>query len=146
MRITTCICRQSLPKITSSSPNRLDDVGKVHAVVCTAGGWVGETLRAADLYEHIDRMHRINLRRRDCKRAIGAVLAPGGLVVLTGANAALFGTPEMVAYGLSKAATHQLVLTLSGQVPARRRHRGGSDAVCAGHAGQPRRYAAGRAR
>lgn len=40
-------------------------------------------------------------------------LKEGGLVVFTGAAAALDGTPGMIAYGISKACVHQLATSLS---------------------------------
>eukprot|EP00753_Platysulcus_tardus_P001197 PLAT11151.1.p1 GENE.PLAT11151.1~~PLAT11151.1.p1 ORF type:complete len:136 (-),score=62.76 PLAT11151.1:81-488(-) len=46
-------------------------------------------------------------------------LSKGGLLVLTGAQAALFATPGMIGYGISKAATHHLIASLAvpGQLP-----------------------------
>ena len=44
-------------------------------------------------------------------------LTKGGLAVLTGAHAALHPTPDMAAYGMSKAATHHLVGSLSMSLP-----------------------------
>lgn len=40
-------------------------------------------------------------------------LSEDGLVVLTGAAAAEQGTPGMIAYGISKAATHHIVRSLA---------------------------------
>lgn len=40
-------------------------------------------------------------------------LKPGGILVLTGAKAALNPTPGMIGYGLSKAAIHQLTKSLA---------------------------------
>ena len=39
-------------------------------------------------------------------------LAPGGFIALTGAKAALEGTPSMIGYGMAKAAVHQLTRSL----------------------------------
>jgi len=40
-------------------------------------------------------------------------LSPGGLLALIGSEAALHATPGMLAYGLAKAATHQLVRSVA---------------------------------
>lgn len=40
-------------------------------------------------------------------------LSENGLLVLTGAAAALNGTPSMLSYGMSKAAVHHLVKSLA---------------------------------
>ncbi len=40
-------------------------------------------------------------------------LAPNGLLVLTGSQAGLAGTSGMLAYGMAKAATHQLVKSMA---------------------------------
>lgn len=42
---------------------------------------------------------------------------PGGLLVLTGATAALQATPGMVSYGASKAATHHLIASAVTELP-----------------------------
>lgn len=41
------------------------------------------------------------------------VVCRGGVLSLTGAKAALGGTPGMIGYGLAKAAVHQLVKSLA---------------------------------
>lgn len=41
-------------------------------------------------------------------------LKEGGLITLTGANAALTPTPGMIGYGVAKAAVHQLTKSLAG--------------------------------
>lgn len=40
-------------------------------------------------------------------------LKPGGVLTLTGADAALKGTPGMIGYGLAKGAVHQLTKSLA---------------------------------
>jgi dihydropteridine reductase len=42
-------------------------------------------------------------------------LKPGGIIVLTGAKAALGPTPGMIGYGLSKAAIHHLTKSLADE-------------------------------
>lgn len=41
------------------------------------------------------------------------LLKENGLLVLTGASAALNATPGMIAYGITKAATHHLIKSLA---------------------------------
>lgn len=50
-----------------------------------------------------------------CGAVAAKTLAPGGLLVFTGAAAVLgnAGTGGMIAYGVSKAATHQLIASLA---------------------------------
>lgn len=42
-------------------------------------------------------------------------LKPGGFLSLTGADAALKGTPGMIGYGLAKGAVHQLTKSLAAE-------------------------------
>lgn len=48
-------------------------------------------------------------------RLAGLHLSEDGLIVLTGAKPALEGTPNMMGYGLAKAACHQLVKSMSAK-------------------------------
>lgn len=48
-------------------------------------------------------------------RLAGLHLADEGLVILTGAKPALEGTPNMMGYGLAKAAIHQLVKSMASK-------------------------------
>jgi dihydropteridine reductase len=97
----------------------LDQGETLDVVVCAAGGWAGnppmannvnrDTIMAhAQAYgETMDHMRRVNLN---------PVLATGflipyymsrdSLLVMIGATAALQPTPDMLAYGMAKAATH----------------------------------------
>ncbi|CAM9660765.1 unnamed protein product [Discosporangium mesarthrocarpum] len=86
----------------------------MNLVWCTAGGWAGGWVGDVDGLEAVDRMWKVN--------ALSSVLAVhlashtldgSGLLVLTGAEAALHGTPDMVGYGMSKSATHHLLHSIS---------------------------------
>ncbi|OWZ24689.1 Dihydropteridine reductase [Phytophthora megakarya] len=84
--------------------------GKMNTVVCTAGGWAGGSIRDADSLVNIGDMHSKNLESAFLATYLAShLLVPGGLLVLTGATAALQATPGMVSYGASKAATHHLI-------------------------------------
>lgn len=68
------------------------------------------------MLEQVDQMWHMNMHSAICASHLATNhLSPTGLVVLTGAQAIfpLRGSPSMAAYGLAKAATHQLVQTLS---------------------------------
>ncbi|KAL8008396.1 putative short-chain dehydrogenase/reductase SDR, NAD(P)-binding domain superfamily [Plasmopara halstedii] len=92
----------------------LDDIssrcGKLNTVVCTAGGWAGGSIRDANSLINLREMHVKNLESAFLTTYLAShLLVPGGLLVLTGATAALCATPGMVSYGASKAATHHLI-------------------------------------
>ena len=48
-------------------------------------------------------------------RLASKFLREGGLLVMTGAKAALSGTAGMIGYGMAKAAVHQLTKSLASQ-------------------------------
>ena len=95
----------------------------VDAVIVTAGGWAGGGIGSSEGLRSLDQMWSA------CGQsaAIAGHLAchhlkPGGLVVFTGASAAVSGsgTVGMVGYGMAKAATHHLVqnMAASDELPA----------------------------
>ena len=99
---------------------------------CAAGGWAGGAIDVASTDEfvaNVDRMLSFNLMSAlQTSRIAARTLMPGGLLVkrvnwsvplvlivlqvLTGAAAALGPTGGMVAYGVTKAATHHLIRSL----------------------------------
>ncbi|XP_068620394.1 dihydropteridine reductase [Battus philenor] len=88
---------------------------KVNAVICVAGGWAGGNA-AKDLSKQADLMWRQSVWSSTIAATVAAkYLSPGGLVALTGAKAALDGTPGMIGYGMAKAAVHQLTKSLGGK-------------------------------
>ncbi|CAH0713152.1 unnamed protein product, partial [Brenthis ino] len=88
---------------------------KVNAVICVAGGWAGGNA-AKDLSKQADLMWRQSVWSSTIAATIASkYLSPGGLVALTGAKAALEGTPGMIGYGLAKAAVHQLTKSLGAK-------------------------------
>lgn len=93
------------------------DVGPVGAVVCTAGGWAGGSVaRAHETVAAAEKMIDVCFKTALTSACVAAeVLAPGGLLVLTGSAAALGPTPGMVAYGMVKAATHHLLASVAAE-------------------------------
>jgi dihydropteridine reductase len=94
---------------------------KVDAVLCVAGGWAGGNAASNDLVKNSDLMWKQSVWTSVIAASLSSnYLKEGGVVVLTGAQAALKGTPGMIGYGLAKAAVHQLVSSLaepSGGLP-----------------------------
>lgn len=82
-------------------------------VMSVAGGWAGDDISSADLIPSFESMWEMNVQSAVMAAQIAENnLAEGGLLVLTGAEAALRPTPGMLSYGTCKAATHHLVKTL----------------------------------
>lgn len=88
---------------------------KVDAILCVAGGWAGGSAKAKSLYKNSDLMWKQSVWTSTISSHLATKhLKEGGLLTLTGAKAALAGTPGMIGYGMAKAAVHQLCLSLSG--------------------------------
>ncbi|KAI9152418.1 hypothetical protein H9P43_009209 [Blastocladiella emersonii ATCC 22665] len=88
-------------------------LGGVDALICVAGGWCGGNAAAEDFVSAVE----TSMNQSVQTSAIAAHLAAShlnrdGLLVLTGAHAALAPTPGMIAYGMTKAAVHHLVASL----------------------------------
>lgn len=89
---------------------------KVDAIICVAGGWAGGNATSENLVENTDKMLKQSVWPSIIStRLAGLHLSEDGLVVLTGAKPALEGTPNMMGYGLAKAATHQLVKSMAAK-------------------------------
>jgi len=83
------------------------------AVICVAGGWLGGSVKDDSIFDGVDKMFEFNVQSSVASAHIAArALKEGGLLVLTGADAALGPTPGMIAYGITKAATHHLIASL----------------------------------
>jgi len=86
---------------------------KLDAVICVAGGWAGGNA-SKELAKNADLMWRQSVWSSTISATISSHwLKPGGVLTLTGADAALNGTPGMIGYGLAKAAVHQLTKSLA---------------------------------
>jgi dihydropteridine reductase len=84
-------------------------------IFCAAGGWAGGTVASPDGLDSIDQMWQMCVQSAATAAHIGSqALSPNGLLVFTGATAALTPscTAGMIGYGMSKAATHHLVQSL----------------------------------
>jgi len=89
---------------------------KLDAVVCVAGGWAGGNAASDDLVKNADLMVKQSLWSSVIAAKLAAkFLNEGGVLALTGAKAALEGTPGMIGYGLAKAAVHHLVQSLNAK-------------------------------
>lgn len=89
---------------------------KVDAIICVAGGWAGGNAVSEDLVKNTDSMLKQSVWPSIIStRLAGLHLSEDGLVVLTGAKPALEGTPNMMGYGLAKAANHQLVKSMAAK-------------------------------
>jgi dihydropteridine reductase len=86
-------------------------------VVCAAGGWAGSDVDSDEFIESLNLLWQLNIQSAATATHLAAkFLKPNGMLTLTGAEAAAHmkkGTPGMVAYGMSKAATHHLVKSAS---------------------------------
>lgn len=88
---------------------------KLDGVICVAGGWAGGNA-AKDLAKNSDLMWKQSVWSSTISATIAAKhLKDGGFLSLTGAKAALDGTPGMIGYGMAKAAVHQLTKSLAGK-------------------------------
>lgn len=92
---------------------------KVDAILCVAGGWAGGGLDSGDMAKNAEMMLRSSVWPAIiCSRLAGLHLNDDGLIVLTGAKAALSSTPSMIGYGLAKAAVHQLTKSTAAGLPS----------------------------
>ncbi|XP_043400548.1 dihydropteridine reductase isoform X3 [Chelonia mydas] len=92
-------------KMTDSFTEQADqvtaDVGKllgeqkVDAILCVAGGWAGGSAKAKSLYKNSDLMWKQSVWTSTISSHLATKhLKEGGLLTLTGAKAALAGTPD----------------------------------------------------
>ncbi|XP_041367981.1 dihydropteridine reductase-like [Gigantopelta aegis] len=89
---------------------------KIDAIFCVAGGWAGGNASSKDLIKNSDMMWKQSVWTSVISAGLAARhLKEGGVLSLPGAAPALSGTPGMIAYGLAKAAVHQLVQSLAGK-------------------------------
>lgn len=86
----------------------------VDSVVSVAGGFVMSGIKEDAIFETVEKMWSFNVQSAVLASHVAAnVLKEGGLLVLTGATAALNPTPAMIGYGISKVSTHHLVASLA---------------------------------
>ena len=119
-----CVLPASLPLASTASHvlSCLPPTPAYSAIVCAAGGWTGGGAGDADFGSKVMEMHDKCLYPALYSAALASipgVLAPSGLLVLTGSAAALSpaACTGMLAYGLAKCATHALARTLGAAPP-----------------------------
>lgn len=104
---------QQQTKVSNMVSSALEG-NKLDAVICVAGGWAGGNAKK-DLIKNSDLMWRQSVWSSLISAEVAAQhLREGGLLSLTGAKAALEGTPGMIGYGMAKGAVHNLVKSLAG--------------------------------
>ncbi|MCB0369761.1 MAG: SDR family NAD(P)-dependent oxidoreductase [Bdellovibrionales bacterium] len=88
---------------------------KFNAILVTAGGWTGGSIKDDDYYSKVTQMNEVNLYPSLLAAHLATkYLAKGGLVGFTGA-AAVYKEPQpdMLAYALSKSGVHYLATALA---------------------------------
>ncbi|KRY76930.1 Protein PTCD3 -like protein, mitochondrial [Trichinella pseudospiralis] len=91
-------------KVTDATANE-----KVDAILCLAGGWTGGSAKKKDFFLSCQQMWKQSVWTSVISCRLGSLfLKTEGLLVFTGAAAALQPTPTMMAYGMAKAAVQQL--------------------------------------
>mmetsp|Transcript_15321 Transcript_15321/g.22935 ORF Transcript_15321/g.22935 Transcript_15321/m.22935 type:complete len:237 (+) Transcript_15321:31-741(+) len=87
---------------------------KLDALICVAGGWAGGSIEQTEMFAGVDRMHKQCVESSVAAAHLASLtLKESGLLVLTGAEAALKATPTMIGYGMAKVAVHHLIRTIA---------------------------------
>lgn len=82
-------------------------------VFCTAGGWMGGKIGDNNFLNILEQMNLMNLETAALSSNLAVnYLDNNGLLILTGAQAALNPCPNMIGYGVSKSATHYLLSSI----------------------------------
>ncbi|KAH8860502.1 Dihydropteridine reductase [Schistosoma japonicum] len=103
-------------KVVKNSLDTFLSSQKVDGIFCVAGGWVGGNAASQDFLENCDTIWKKCVWSSSIAASLASkYLSSSGLLVLTGAQAALQATPTMLGYGMAKAAVHQLTKSLGGQ-------------------------------
>jgi dihydropteridine reductase len=88
----------------------------INLSVCAAGGWAGGGIKSDELLTSMDLMIDQCLKSSlACAHIARSLQGKDHLLVLTGAMAAMQGTPGMIAYGMTKAAVAQLTQSLAAE-------------------------------
>jgi len=83
-------------------------------IITVAGGFAMGKVGDDNMWATVEKMLSMNLWSALATAHVAAkTLKEGGLLVLTGAMAALNPTPTLLAYGIAKAACHHLIKSLS---------------------------------
>lgn len=84
---------------------KLDDSSTkaLHGIICVAGGWTGGNIISQEFLKSVDQMWKQSVESSAVAAFLaGKLLKQDGLLVLTGAQAALNPTPSMIGYGMAK--------------------------------------------
>ncbi|ELR16129.1 dihydropteridine reductase [Acanthamoeba castellanii str. Neff] len=106
-----------------------DQNATLDAVICVAGGWLGGNVKEESIFDGVDKMFEFNVQSSIASAHIAAnSLKEGGVVVLTGADAALGPTPSMIAYGITKVDSSVLgILPICLDTPTNRKSMPGAN-------------------
>ena len=98
----------------SLQPLIASDEHKLDAILNVAGGWAGGNAGSDKFLHNCDLMWRQSVWSSIISGSLASkFLKENGVLALTGAAAALNGTPSMIGYGMAKAAVHHLTKSLS---------------------------------
>ncbi|VDP91359.1 unnamed protein product [Echinostoma caproni] len=87
---------------------------KLDAIICVAGGWAGGNASHNDFLKNMELTWKQSVWSSSIASSVATkYLATGGLLVLSGSESALNGTPNMLGYGMAKAAVHHLTKSLA---------------------------------
>ncbi|KAJ1507683.1 hypothetical protein HMI56_007664 [Coelomomyces lativittatus] len=101
-------------KIASNKLTAIMGKEKVHAIFCVAGGWVGGNAADEEFPTKVALTYSQSVQSSvSAVQLANMFLHPDGILVLTGAAAAMNPTPNMLAYGMAKCAVHYLARTLA---------------------------------
>lgn len=96
------------------STNILIKDNELKGVICSAGGWVGESAKDDNFLDNLHLMHTMNVESAALSSHLSIkYLSTNGLFILTGAHAATQTQPKMLSYGISKISTHYLIKSVA---------------------------------
>lgn len=99
--------------LTVYQRNIFPDTKHLPRICILLGGWAGGNA-SKDLAKNAELMWKQSVWSSAISATISShFLKSGGVLTLTGADAALDGTPGMIGYGLAKGAVHQLTKSLA---------------------------------
>lgn len=111
-----------IDRICKEIDNSVSD-SAVKGVFSTAGGWAGGNIKDDNFLETISQMNTMNLESAALAAHLSMKhLSQDGLLMLTGAQAALRPQADMIAYSLSKISTHYLVQSVASDFSFKERN------------------------
>ncbi|CAH8610296.1 unnamed protein product [Dicrocoelium dendriticum] len=92
------------------------ECSSLDAILCVAGGWAGGNTGSKDFSTSCETTWKQSVWSSCIASSLASkFLSSGGLLVLTGAEAAIQATPSMIGYGMAKAAVHHLTASLAAE-------------------------------